>query len=130
MLGGCGRSGAPSPTARLACPQGVVAQTRAAPLFFSRGWTRLVLAACLRTQAAGRLEVEGADHLIAYTPGRPGGVTAAVLTAGPEPSSAPLQVFLAPAASSRAREVVLAPWPFPSPSPRLRRIRLLAADGP
>ena len=104
----------------------MVAQTRATPIAFSAGWTRLTLTACARTDTAARLEVEGADHVLSYAPGRPGGVTAAVLTATLPAARAQSQAFATPAGSARAREVVLAPWPFHSPSPRLRRIRLLA----
>ncbi len=86
------------------------------------------MAPCPGTPAdapASRLEVVGADHRLAFSPGRSGGATVALLTGTDAPTDGAPQVFVLPPGSARAREVVLAPWTSAGAPPRLASVRLL-----
>ena len=129
-VSGCGRRATSSALRRvLACPAGVIARTSGPRVAFTAGWVRLVLQPCAGAPpgaVAGRLEVEGGDRALVFSPGRAGCVTAGLLTGSDAPARAPVQAFLLPRGSGASREVVLAPWPGPSPPPRLAAIALSA----
>ena len=113
-----------------ACPPGVLARTVGPTGPFTAGWVRFTLQPCPGAPAdapAAELEADGADRVLLVSPGRPGGATAALLTATDRPVAGGPQRFALAARSARAREVVLAPWPSAGPPPRLSGLRLLAA---
>ena len=96
---------------------------------FTTGWVRLTLRTCPGVPAdapADRLEVDGADHVLRFSPGRAGGATAGLLSGTTTPAAGAAQVFSLPPGSRGAREVVLSPWPTSSP-PRLTGLRLTAS---